>query len=96
MESLRILFPSIEAIINDMLTNAGEQPTQFRGLVNKAQWLEQHNIIPTDVSNAMEVFTGRNKVVHGNFSPPSDYVFPLCLLAFRYLRRLLTEYTPQG
>ena len=95
LESLRIIFPSIEAIINVMLIDEGEQPEHFRGLVNKAQWLEQHKLIPLDVSGAMEVFSGRNKVLHGNFSPPSDYVFPLCLLAFRYLRRLLTEYTPQ-
>lgn len=94
LDSLRVLYPSIEAIINSMIIKAGEQPEQFRGLVEKARWLEQRRHIPPDVSNAMEVFTGRNRVLHGNFSPPDDYVFPLCLLAFRYLRRLLTEYRP--
>src|SRR5262249_16022924 len=94
LDSLRVLYPSIEAIINSMIVKAGEQPEQFRGLVEKARWLEQRRHIPPDVSNALEVFTGRNRVLHGNFSPPEDYVFPLCLLAFRYLRRLLTEYRP--
>jgi len=94
LDSLRVVYPSIEAVINSMLVRAGEQPDRFRGLAPKAQWLEQHGFIPPDVSSAVEVFTGRNRVLHGNFSPPPDYVFPLCLLAFRYLRRLLTEYEP--
>lgn len=94
LNSLRVVYPSIEAIINTMLIKAGEAPERFNGLVAKAQCLEHRDIIPYDVSHAMEVFTGRNKVVHGNFSPPEDYVFPLCLHAFRYLKRLLTEYHP--
>lgn len=94
LDSLRVVYPSIEAIVNSMLVRAGEQPDRFRGLVSKVQWLEQHGFIPPDVSSAVEVFTGRNRVLHGNFSPPADYVFPLCLLAFRYLRRLITEYRP--
>ncbi len=92
LDSLRVLYPSIEAIINNMLNRASQQPEQFRGLVDKARWLEQNGCIPPDVSNAVEIFTSRNRVLHGNFSPPEDYVFPLCLLAFRYLRRLLLEY----
>lgn len=92
LDSLRVLYPSIEAIINNMLNRAGQQPGQFRGLVDKARWLGQNGNIPPDVSNAIEIFTSRNRVLHGNFSPPEDYVFPLCLLAFRYLRRLLMEY----
>lgn len=98
LDSLRVLYPSIEAIINTMLNKAGQQPEQFRGMVAKARWLEQNGYIPPDVSNAVEIFTSRNKVLHGNFSPPEDYVFPLCLLAFRYLRRLLLEYRslPEG
>lgn len=96
LNSLRVVYPSIEAIINMMLIKAGEAaPEYFSGLVAKVQCLERRGIIPYDISQAMEVFTGRNKVVHGNFSPPEDYVFPLCLLAFRYLRRLLTEYHPE-
>lgn len=92
LDSLRVLYPSIEAIINNMLNRGGQQSEQFRGLVDKARWLEQNGCIPPDVSNAVEIFTSRNRVLHGNFSPPQDYVFPLCLLVFRYLRRLLLEY----
>ena len=93
LSSLRQIFPTIEAIINGMLLKAGKSPAnrRFQGLANKAQYLGEHGIISLDVSSAVEVFTARNKLLHGNFSPPADYVFPLCLLAFWYLRRLLTD-----
>lgn len=92
LDSLRVLYPSIEAIFNNMLNRAGQQPEQFRGLVDKARWLGQNGCIPPDVANAVEIFTSRNRVLHGNFSPPRDYAYPLCLFAFQYLRRLLSEY----
>lgn len=94
LDSLRVLYPSIEAIVNNMLIAASQQPETFKGLANKSYWLQEQGVIPPDVSNAVEVFTGRNRVLHGNFAPPEDYVFPLCLLAFRYIRRLLTNYNP--
>ena len=97
LASLRVVFPSIEAIIANMLIRAGEIPNPTDGLKKKAQWLEQHGIIPPDVSSALEMLaTVRNKILHGNFSPPEEeiFVFPLCRLVFPYLRRLLSEYHP--
>jgi hypothetical protein len=46
LNSPRVIYPSIEAIINAMLIEAGEVPERFRGLVDKAQKLEQQGIIP--------------------------------------------------
>ena len=46
LNSLRVIYPSIEAIINAMLIEAGEVPERFRGLVEKAQKLEQQGIVP--------------------------------------------------
>lgn len=94
LDSLRVVYPSIEAIVNEMIIRLNGQPAQFRGLDPKVKFLEQQHAIPSDVSSAVEVFTGRNRVLHGNFAAPADYVFPLCLMAIRYLRRLITEYKP--
>ena len=94
LNSLKLVYPSIEAIMNTMLIKAGEVPEQFSGLAPKAKFLGDQGIIPYDISHAIEIFTGRNKVLHGNFSPPDEYVQPLCIHAFFYLRRLLTEYHP--
>jgi hypothetical protein len=46
LNSLRVIYPSIEAIIYAMLIEVGEVPERFRGLVDKAQKLEQQGIIP--------------------------------------------------
>ncbi len=36
LNSLEVIYPSFEAIINAMLIEAGEVPERFRGLVDKA------------------------------------------------------------
>jgi len=46
LNSLRVIYPSIDAIINAMFIEAGEVPERFRCLVDKAQKLEQQGIIP--------------------------------------------------
>jgi hypothetical protein len=46
LNSVRVIYPSIEAIINAMLFESGEVPERFRGLVDKAQKLEQQGIVP--------------------------------------------------
>lgn len=94
LDALRVIYPSIEFILNKMLIEAGEAPERFSGLVAKAQYLGQRGIIPPDITHGVEIFTGRNRVVHGNFSPPEDCAALLCPVAFYYLRRLLTEYRP--
>lgn len=94
LDALRVVYPSIEAIMNTMLIKAGEAPERFNGLVPKAQYLGQRGIIPYDIAYGVEAFTGRNRVVHGNFSPPEDCASLLCQVAFYYLGRLLTEYHP--
>ncbi len=94
LDALRVVYPSIEAIMNMMLIKTGEAPERFNGLVVKAQYLGQRGIIPPDIAHGVEVFTGRNRVVHGNFSPPEDCASLLCPVAFYYLGRLLTEYHP--
>lgn len=94
LDALRVVYPSIEAILNTMLIRTGEAPERFNGLVAKAQYLGQRGVIPPDITHGVEVFTGRNRVVHGNFSPPEDAASLLCPVAFYYLRRLLTEYHP--
>ena len=92
LDSLRLIYPSIEAIFNTMLIEIGKVPQDFNGLTAKAQHLGRRGKIPPDIANAMEVFTARNIVVHGNFSPPKDHAQLLCVHIFLYLRRLLTEY----
>ena len=92
-ESLQVIYPTIEGIINTMLTEA-EEEGKFNGLTEKVKRLTHRGIIPHDVAPLAEIITGRNKISHGNISPDKEFGAPLCLLVFRYLKMLLTEYRP--
>jgi hypothetical protein len=92
----RILFPSIEAAANRMLRLAGENPTDqkaFPGLARKLAKLEERKMIPSDLSKAIDIAHGRNKVLHGEYEPTDqEYAYPLCVAGFIYLRRMLSEF----
>ena len=44
-----------EASISNVLIRAGETPHPNDGLLKKAQWLEQHRIIPIEVYSVLEM-----------------------------------------
>lgn len=91
-DGLRILFPSIEAIINSLLRSIGEEPARHRGWRSKAEVLAEHDLISADVASALDVIASRNAMLHGDFVPPEpEYALPICQLATMYLRRLLSD-----
>jgi T3SS negative regulator,GrlR len=91
LDALKIMFPIIEAAVNGLLSKVGEKPESFNGLTRKTAALGNKNVIPHHIVHANEIVYARNKVLHGNYAPPDDYLYPLSLLAFRHLRSLLTE-----
>jgi len=96
LQSLRVLYPSIEAVMNKMLIKAGECPEskRFRGIVDKAEWLSEQGYVAPHLLKATKDFVAkvRNQALHGDLSLSDEYVSLLCLMAFRYLRELLTAY----
>ena len=93
---LRILFPSIEAIINKYLVIEGVRPDKFTGLAKKVEWLESNGSLPPDLSKTVGIIYPRNLISHGDYSPPKQLLEPLCVLAFRYIIQLLTRYKHDG
>jgi hypothetical protein len=79
LASLRVLYPSIEAVINSMIARLGEKPDGFRGLVEKARWLEQRGQIPADVSNAVEAFLPGGIEFCMATSPHRRTMYALCV-----------------
>jgi hypothetical protein len=91
LDGLRILFPSIEGVINSMLQSMGEQPDKYLGWKGKVDYLESRGVIPSDIAKAVEIITCRNKTLHGQFVPPEpEYAHPLFQMAVTYLRRILS------
>ncbi len=95
-DAARVFFPSIEAVANQMLSIAGEKPTDYKtfpGLVRKLTRLEELKLIPSDLSNAIDIAYSRNKVLHGEYEPlEQEYAYPLCVAGIIYLRRILNEF----
>jgi T3SS negative regulator,GrlR len=91
LDALKIMFPIIEATVNALLQRVGDNPGRFNGLTKKAEALGNQNVIPHHIVHATDIVYARNKVLHGNYAPPDDYLYPISLLAFRHLRSLLTE-----
>ena len=96
IDASRIFFPSIESVANQMLSMAGEDPSDHRtfpGLARKITKLEELKLIPADLSKGIEIATSRNKVLHGEYEPlEQEYAYPLCVAAIIYLRRILGEF----
>ncbi len=94
LASCRVIFPTIEAVADTMLTRAGEHE-QILGLAKKAKRLWERGIISPHVFAELEIAaTIRNKVAHGNISSPDNDVRLYFELAFKYLGELLTAYHP--
>jgi hypothetical protein len=95
-DAARIFFPSIEAVANQMLSAAGENPNDYKafpGLTRKLARLEELKQIPPDLSKAIDIATSRNKVLHGEYKPvEQEYAYPLCVAGIIYLRRMLNEF----
>lgn len=90
VESLRTVIPSIEYIFDVLLSSANEVPSSFNGMHKKLQKIEQLSLLPRDMTSAIEVITARNKILHGNFTPSqNEYAYPLCMLVFLYMSRLI-------
>lgn len=93
VDSLRILFPSIESIATRMLVDAGEDVLdrkKFPGLSRKISRLEELQLLSADLAQSIEITTSRNKILHGEYRPhEQEYAYPLCVAAIVYLRRML-------
>jgi len=94
LDALKIMFPIIEAAFNALLRKVGETPERFSGLTKKAEALGSQNIIPNHIVHATDIVYARNKILHGSYCPPDNYLYPISLLCFQHLHSLLTECNP--
>ncbi len=78
LDSLRLFYPNIEAVLNHALTKKGLRPDDFNGMRDKIRRLEQEQVLSTKLGTWAEIVTSRNKIVHGNlFQEDAELVKPL-------------------
>ena len=91
LDALKVTFPIIEASVNTLLQRIGRQPEEFNGLRKKVKELGRLGAIPQHIVHSNDIVCARNVILHGNYAPPDDYLYPISLLAFQHLHCLLTE-----
>lgn len=94
LSAIKILYPIVEQICNEILSVKGENPQDRRvysGLESKLNKLEQLGCIDNELNQAIVVNKPRNSVLHGNFNPRlNKLVHPMCVSAMLFLTELIS------
>ncbi len=92
IDSLRIIYPIIEGTLDSALRMINLEPSKFRGMSSKTEKLAKESLISPKVATNLEIFSSRNKVLHGNIlDNDPELMQPLFSLVLAHLRLLLTE-----
>nr|WP_319571730.1 hypothetical protein [uncultured Draconibacterium sp.] len=93
VNSVRLIYPTIENISNLILSAKGENPTdrsKYKGLQDKIIKLKNLNCIENDLVEAITINKPRNSVLHGQFNPSLNrLVHPLCISSMTYLNEII-------
>jgi len=92
IDSLRVIYPVMEGVLDSALRAIGCDPTSFSGMQPKTEKLAKESLISTKVSTNLEIFSSRNKVLHGNIlENDPELMRPLFLLVLAHLKLLVIE-----
>jgi len=91
LDSLRILFPLLESILDLAIVKIGLNPPDFKGMQSKVEKLQKENFISAKISTGLEI-ASRNKILHGNLIDNDDETLkPLFNLIQSYFKKVLIE-----
>lgn len=92
LDSLRLFYSNIEAVLNLALAETGLRPEDFSGMKSKIEKLEKEKILSSKLSTWLEVVISRNKVLHGNIvEDDAELVKPLFYFIGAFWSRLVEE-----
>jgi hypothetical protein len=92
LDSLRLFYSNIEAVLNLALEEKGLRSDNFSGMKSKIEKLEKEKILSSKLSTWLEVVTSRNKVLHGNIiEDDAELVKPLFYFIGAFWSRLVEE-----
>ncbi len=92
LDSLRLFYPNIEAVLNHVLKKKGFRPDDFKGMREKVQRLEQEQVLSSKLGTWAEVIASRNKIVHGNLvEEDAELVKPLFYFIGTFWTLLIAE-----
>lgn len=92
LDSLRILYPLLEGTLDSALIKINVDLKSLSGMQGKIEKLKQQKIISSKTSTGIEIFSSRNKILHGNIiEEDSETLKPLFSLVLSYLQKVINE-----
>lgn len=92
LDSLRILYPLLEGTLDSALTQINVDLKTLNGMQGKIEKLKKEKIISSKASTGIEIFSSRNKIVHGNIiEEDSETLKHLFSLVLSYLQKIVNE-----
>jgi hypothetical protein len=92
LDSLRLFYSNIEAVLNLALAKMGVRPEDFLGMKSKIEKLEKEKVLSSKLSTWLEVVISRNKILHGNIvEDDAELVKPLFYFIAAFWSRLIEE-----
>jgi len=92
LDSLRIIYPLLEGALDSALHEIKIEPSSLKGMQNKVEKLKKEKVISSKTSTGIEIFTSRNKILHGNIiEEDSETLKPLFVMVIGYLKKIVGE-----
>ncbi|MCB0540300.1 MAG: leucine-rich repeat domain-containing protein [Bacteroidetes bacterium] len=93
IDSLRIVYPVIEQIVNELISGNGENPKdrkKFKGLFDKLNFLIELEVISRELFDSIQVNLPRNGILHGSLKIQNmNLLYPTSLASFIFVSELM-------
>jgi hypothetical protein len=92
LDSLRVMYPILEGTLDSALKTINLKPSSFRGMKPKIDKLEKEALISSKISTSLEIYSSRNKILHGNILDNDPEIMrPLFSMVLAHLKILIVE-----
>jgi hypothetical protein len=92
LDSLRVIYPILEGTLDSALKTINLKPSSFSGMKSKIEKLEKETLISSKISTSLEIYSSRNKILHGNILDNDPEIMrPLFSMVLAHLKILVLE-----
>lgn len=94
-DSLRIIYPIIEEVANELLIFNNEDPgdrSKYKGLFDKLSALINLQVIPEELFEFIHINKPRNKILHGSYNVQNErFLYPTALASLVFATEMIEK-----
>jgi len=94
-DSLKIIYPIIEEIANEILVSNNENPddrSKYKGLFDKLSELINLHVIPNELFEFIQINKPRNKILHGSYTVQNEqFLYPTALASLIFVTEMMDK-----